>query len=184
MLDNKMGQYTMKLSNNPEDKMCRHLERIKYLLYVLVFCTIGTILLISITAVVFRTQVTELNGAETNQFLSDLFTMAANGRSASNDAPVLMRSAASIADMTAQSMSDNNSTSVADMMDTISSVMTEENLKMLSTAIADIPWQETVIPLASQLLRNTENMERILMLVISALQQQNQPEYVVTELKS
>ena len=165
-----------------EDHMCRQLVQIKWLLVTVLVFIAGTVLAIVISAYVFRSQVTELNAAETNQFLSDVFTMAANGRSASQDAPVLMKSITSIAKLTADGMQDNNSTSISDIMDTVSSVLTEENLKYMADSVSQIPWEETVLPMAQSLLKNTENMEQIILILMSALQQEKQPHYVVAEI--
>lgn len=165
-----------------EENLCRQLVQIKWLLCAVLVFILATILSLFISAMIFKNQVTQLNAAETNQFLSDVFTMAANGRSASRDAPVLMKSVSSIAQMTSEGMRASNSTSFTDMMDTVSSVATEENLQMVTSAISNIPWEDTIIPMASNLLKNTENMENIFLLIISALQHENQPHYVVSEI--
>jgi hypothetical protein len=184
------SQQLIPKNQSHEQIVCNQLLQIKWMFAGLLFFSGITVISIFIAAMVFQTKVTHLSSAQTNQFLSDVYTMTANARAASQDAPVLMHSAASIAKVasgTVTTMAASNSTaskfSFDDIMDTVTSFLNKENLQMVSDALQSVPWEEQIFPLASQLLTNTENIEKVLLLVISALQHQNQPQYVVAELK-
>ena len=157
------------------EAMLRQLRHIKWVLVSLISITSGLVVAVVVSAMVFRTKVTELNPSATNQFLSDVYTMAANGRSASQDVPTLVHSASVMAQIASSTMQSSESTPYSDLAKSMSEIMTEENFMLIMEGVASMPWEEKIFPLVSRTLDNADNMEKILMIVMSALQNYEQP---------
>lgn len=153
-------------------------------------CSFTFVIFVVLLAGVFQvksqiTNIDHLNAAETNAFISDVYTMTANARRASEDAPVIVHNSAILSDsFTNVIMSDLNKTDVQQAIKDASAYVQTLDLSFLETTFHNalqLPWTEVVFPLVNKLLDNAANMEQITMLVLSALQQQDASNSFVIE---